>query len=274
MGNPVSKTAYYCAGTRMLDAHAPHPLIGDSFAERFMGEDGKRVFAEFEGERLANGTNVTRCHLFDELARSWLRGRPNGLVVLVGAGFDSRAFRLTGGRWVEVDEAPIMDRKEQVAAAASCPNPLSRVSIDFARETLRDKLRSFAEPDEVLVIVEGVLPYLEEAQIDELAQTLAQVFPRHVLACDLLTRYFIEQRGSRKVRSAFEAWGAHFRWKPDGPVEHVRRLGYVLREQTSIPLRAAELRQLPALLSLASFVLRWLLPKLRDGYTLCLFERA
>ena len=43
---PVSRTAYYCAGTRMLDAGRPDSLLHDSYAERFMGEEGKAIFAK------------------------------------------------------------------------------------------------------------------------------------------------------------------------------------------------------------------------------------
>jgi methyltransferase (TIGR00027 family) len=193
MANPVSRTAYYCAGVRMLDAQSKRPVVGDTFAERFMGEEGKTIFEPFRNERLPNGSNVARCHLIDEIARAHLKAHPGGLVVLVGAGFDSRAFRLPGGRWVEVDEAPVIARKEEVAPQASCPNELARISIDFASEKLADKLAAYTTGDAVLVIVEGVLVYLEESQIAELAGALAALFPQHTLACDMSSRAFHER---------------------------------------------------------------------------------
>jgi len=44
VSNSVSATAYYCAGTRMLDALRPDSLLNDSFAARFMGDDGRLIF--------------------------------------------------------------------------------------------------------------------------------------------------------------------------------------------------------------------------------------
>ena len=41
MSNPVSATAFYCAGTRMLDAERADSLLRDTWAAAFMGDDGK-----------------------------------------------------------------------------------------------------------------------------------------------------------------------------------------------------------------------------------------
>ena len=127
-------------------------------------------------EQLARATNYL---LIDELVRERLAANPETLVVLVGAGFDSRAFRLKGGRWLEIDERSVIDRKEAVAPSRECPNPLTRVSIDFARESLAARLAPFATASPVVVICEGVTMYLEPAQVDELAATLKSTFPRH-----------------------------------------------------------------------------------------------
>jgi len=59
-----------------------------------------------------------QAYLIDQAVRARLQANPDTLVVLVGAGFDSRAFRIPGGRWIEIDEAPIIERKNAVAPVA------------------------------------------------------------------------------------------------------------------------------------------------------------
>ena len=270
MTNPVSKTAYYCAGVRMLDAHSRKPVVGDFFAERFMGDDGKAIFAPFVGERLVNGSNIARCHIIDGIARTWLAAHPGGLVVIVGAGFDSRAFRLPPARWVEVDEEPLIARKEHVAPEADCAGSLTRIAIDFSREALADKLAPFATDEPVLCIVEGVLPYLDEAQIVDLARTLAQLFPRHMLACDASSHAFHARAEGAPLFRTFRSWGAHIRWCPDEPVRFIERLGYTLEERTSVVVRAGQLGLMP----FPGFAARWLVPRvIREGLSVCLFEK-
>lgn len=253
----------------MLDAQSANPLVGDSYAENFLGDEGKEVFRLFRDFRNPNGSNLTRCHLIDQIVQSTLNSAPRSQVVLVGAGFDSRAFRLRHGRWLELDEASVIDRKERIAPAASAPNPLTRIAIDFARDRLTDVLASHATKDPVIVIVEGVLMYLDPTKISELAVALRDTFPVHTLVCDLMQRRFFESY-SRPIHEVIQSLGAQFRWTVDNPQRAIQVLGYRLRESVSIPLRAAELKRIP----IPAFVIRRLLPSLRDGYCVGVFERV
>lgn len=47
---PISKTAFYCCGVRMLDAKRSNPVCGDVYAEGFMNGDGLRIFEAFKDE--------------------------------------------------------------------------------------------------------------------------------------------------------------------------------------------------------------------------------
>src|SRR5436190_20578659 len=128
---PISQTAYYCCGVRMLDARSPAPVCGDGYAGRFMDDEGLRVLDRFRDEHRANAANVARHRIIDDLLRAAVRADPATAVVLVGAGFDTRAFRLPAGTWVEADEPPLIARKEERLPAAGCGNPLRRVPVDF-----------------------------------------------------------------------------------------------------------------------------------------------
>jgi O-methyltransferase involved in polyketide biosynthesis len=97
---PVSRTAFYCTGVRALDARAPRPVCGDRFAERFMDEAAWRIFEPFRNFTAPNASNITRHRIIDDLLRDRLAAQPGLRIVLIGAGFDSRAYRLKGGRWL------------------------------------------------------------------------------------------------------------------------------------------------------------------------------
>lgn len=261
MTNPVSNTAFYCAGVRMQDALHDDPLVGDRFAERLMGDDGKRIFEPFARLTNPNGGNVTRHRIIDDLLRERFKGAPLRRAVLIGAGFDSRPFRMGTGRWVELDEAPIIERKERILPAASCPVPLTRIPIDFARESLADKLAPFATQDRVSVVMEGVLMYLHEAAIAETCRTLLELMPNHTLICDLMSAKFAD-RYAGETRKLIEQLGARFRWTPKRPLDLFESLGY--RESMRIPImqRAAAWDAISA----PSWAVKWFLPTLRDGW--------
>jgi methyltransferase (TIGR00027 family) len=263
MSNSVSATAYYCAGTRMLDALRPDSLLNDNYAARFMGDDGLSIFEKFRHLAIPIGAHQVSCYLIDEAIRAKLKANPDMPVVLVGAGFDSRAFRIPGGRWVEIDEQPIIERKNAIAPAASCPNPLQRIAISFHDERLSDVLAPLATDAPTLVICEGVSMYLEAADIDNLARSLAAAFPTHWLYIDLMSRGFARTfaKGMSRVLASI---GTAFSSLETDPLGHFRRLGYSVEAAHSLMPAAFARRRVPLPAVLGSILA--MLPVVRNGY--------
>lgn len=268
MTKPVSKMAFYCGGVRMMDARSSDPLVGDAYAERLMGADGEAVFEAFRGFEKENASNITRHRIIDDLLRERFKGQPQRLTVVLGAGLDARAFRFGTGSWIELDEPELIERKERLLPAASCPVPLRRIPIDFARETVAEKLAPFATDKRVTVVMEGVTMYLDEATMRATAQTLGRLFPTHTLLCDFATARFF-RRYSARIHREIEALGARFTWTPDRPAEVMESEGYRLVTRISIPLRAAEFGELRA----PVWLVRRFLPTLRDGYAVYVLKR-
>src|ERR1043165_4408073 len=129
---PISKTAFYCCGVRMQDAEREQPVCGDTYARVFMNEEGLQILRLFKDETRPNTSNVGRHRLIDDLLREELAANPNLTVVIMGAGFDTRAFILHNGPWVELDEPQVITYKEERLPAATSENELQRIAIDFA----------------------------------------------------------------------------------------------------------------------------------------------
>lgn len=261
MGNRTSRTAYYTLAVRAWAAALPKPLCADTLAKSLMDEEAERIWQEFKAFHRPNVSNAVRHTLIDEHLTGELTARPDARVVVIGAGFDTRAFRLSGGQWLEVDEAAILDHKEARLPARSAPNPLTRLPIDFSRDSLAAKLAPFASQDLVHVVVEGVLMYLTEGQRRELLAALRGVFPHHFFYCELMTKSFFE-RYSRDLHEKITTLGASFKDMSDTPEALVTDAGYRPIESASILLRAAQLTDL----GIPPFLIRWLLWTLRDGY--------
>lgn len=263
---PVSKTAFYCTGVRALDARKARPACGDQYAERFMDGEGWANFEPFLQFTGPNISNASRARIVDDLLRERLAKDAGRRVVLIGAGFDSRAFRLNGGRWLEVDEPQIFAYKEPRLPASSAPNPLTRLPVDFSAERLADRLQPFAAEDPVTIVVEGVLMYLGETRIRELLLTLRRVFPRGEIICDVMTRAFLDKY-SRPLHEKIQELGASFTL-PEHPVEIIfAEESYIQTAQISIIRHPSALMQMPLPMRLFVRVLR----TFRDGYTIRVF---
>ena len=91
----------------MQDAVSANPVCGDTYAQIFMNADGLRILEAFKDEARPNASNVARHRIIDDFLRQELIANPNLQIVLIGAGFDSRAYRLNGGKWIELDEPQV-----------------------------------------------------------------------------------------------------------------------------------------------------------------------
>lgn len=264
---PISKTAFYCCGVRMQDAASGNPICGDSYAEAFMNEEGTRILRAFEGETSPNASSVTRHRIIDDLLRRELLAGPDLTVVLVGAGFDSRAYRLDGGTWVELDEPQVIAYKNERLPASDCENELHRIPVEFSTDSLEEKLSPFAGRARVAVVIEGVLMYLEEGAIIRLLQTLRGSFPRHKLMCDLMTGEFFEEYG-KSLHEKIAGMGASFKFTVDNPEEVFINNGYHRTGKISIVGRAVELGSI----NIPSAALKTALRTLAEGNAIYVFE--
>lgn len=267
VSHPVARTAFYCAVLRADDAACPRPVCGDTYAARFLDQDTRDALARLLGFAGPTASNVARHRLIDDLIRERLARDPATRVIILGAGFDTRAFRLGGGRWWEVDDGSLLAFKEERLPAASAPNPLVRVPVSFDTDGLAPHLAPLAGNDRALVVLEGVTMYLSDAPLAELAATVREALPRATLICDLMTPAFA-RTFSRSLRRELGRLGAHYGERRRQPRHLIERAGYAVRARHSIPGRALEAGTLK--------VPRWLfhtvLRGLRDGYAVHVFE--
>lgn len=95
-------------------------------------------------------------------------------IVLLGAGYDSRAYRFASlnrcSQVFELDIAPTQERKKKCLKSAriAVPPQIKFVTIDFNQEVLGDVLDAAGyQPDEkTLFLWEGVSYYLDRASVD------------------------------------------------------------------------------------------------------------
>lgn len=273
--NPVSDTAYYCCGVRMQDAQRAYSLCRDEFAKVFMDERGHQIFDRFKNQILPNISNITRCRIIDDAVRERLKREPALNIISIGAGFDTRPYRLKGGHWIELDEPQIIDYKNAKLPAAQCGNSLQRIAIRFADESLIDKLTFLNSAAPVLIIIEGVLMYLEQSAIKQTIGDLQSKFPEHDLLCDLMPRAFFDKYSSKSVHKLIKELGAVFAPLPEKPETVFLEHAYKAVEVVPTYQRAHDIGALREVLKmprfLSSFILGFLMPDL-NGYAVHEFK--
>ena len=181
----VGSTALFVATARALEAQKPDPLAVDPFAEVFCRAvgglaadvlDGKAPDHPLKnpdfGEHFVNFQGA-RTKYFDEYFR---RAADAGArqVVILAAGLDSRAYRLSwpdGTTIFELDRPQVLDFKREVLAGQGAQPRAERreVAVDLRDDwpqALRDNGFDPAKPS--AWIAEGLLIYLTAAAQDQL----------------------------------------------------------------------------------------------------------
>lgn len=263
---PLPLTAFYCCAVRARDAASPKPYCGDNFASRFIDDE---VLAQLE-PALRIGppglSNIARHRIVDDIVRAALAKNGSRRIILLGAGLDTRAFRIEGGQWWEFDDASLFELKEAKLPEKTAPNPLTRTPVDFARIELHDALAPLAGDDEALVVLEGVSMYLTSAALEKTAATVRALLPRATMVCDLMSATFRE-RYSKNLRRELGRLGAHFESYTTHPKLALEAAGYRATDVVSIVGRARE----AGLLRVPRWLLNSLLRELRDGYAVWTF---
>lgn len=161
-------------------------------------------------------------------------------VIILGAGYDSRALRfnqqLLNCKVYEFDLERTQNYKIQRLKdhTVRIPENLSFVSIDFTRETLESRLQqvdiSFQEP--TLVIWEGVSYYLSKKDVSNVLGFLSDKFSKLNLIFDYTTSDFVNgdtsTYGAKEVQNWLKKINEPFRFglSPDEMNEFVKELGY------------------------------------------------
>ena len=123
---PASSTAHWIAAARARESERSDALFHDPYAAILAGDVGRASLAA--SERASGGENLflaVRALFFDEALIA--EARADDAVVLLGAGLDTRAFRLPlppDIDWYEIDDGALLANKERVldelGASSSC----------------------------------------------------------------------------------------------------------------------------------------------------------
>ncbi len=206
-----SKTCLYTAAGRALGARDPDPAVRnpDYLAERLLGPEERALVSEqacvqalddpgvsknMEALSAALMMQVRTRFIEDRLAEEVAKGVRQ--VVILGAGFDTKAYRLTellkNARVFEVDRPTTQEYKRRRIreAGIEVPPNLIYVPVDFRNDSLGRVLEAagYDASQVTFFIWEGVTMYLPETAVAETLRWVASQAKGSTIIFDYIYR--------------------------------------------------------------------------------------
>lgn len=175
--NDVTDTALWVAAYRAEESARKDAIIKDPHASLLLGDAGSKVAIRTQGSRYTAWSVVIRTYIIDQFINHLMKTQEIDTVINLGAGLDTRPYRLdlpSSLRWIEVDFPKLIDLKNDKLKNEKPKCVLERISLDLSIESVRDHfLKEVSSTSKkVLVMTEGVVPYLSNEDAKSLALAL------------------------------------------------------------------------------------------------------
>lgn len=234
----VPATALAVAHARAVETASPFPLFSDPYAEFFLAE--ARWSPPDRGDSAEPATSALRAIAIGHVVRTRflddfvLSACASGCtqVVLLGAGLDTRAFRLhwpPGTRLFELDVADMLAFKAKVLTDHGAVPACERVMLaaDLAGEDWPSSLSAagLRAGEPTVWIIEGLLTYFTQDHNDRLLTTLHDMSaPGSALALTLRARGDELDRQATLVDPGTRLSSVAGLWKSIAPADPARWL--------------------------------------------------
>ena len=223
--------------SKVVEGRRANPIFVDEKAREIVG----RVDYDFSRLQVPRKTAITTCfraRKLDDYTREFLAEQAEGVVVQLGCGLDSRCLR-AGARaaeWHDLDLPDVIELRRKFYPET---DTYHLIASSVTEGGWLDRVAPRGRP--VLVVAEGLLMYLAEAEVKALVLKLKAAFKGCRLAADVFSALTAERVGahpSLRKTGATIKWGINDAHAVEGWAEGIR-----LREEWYFS-QAAEIAKL------------------------------
>jgi O-methyltransferase involved in polyketide biosynthesis len=263
----VQETLFIPLVGRAKETARRRPVLRDPKAVEILGSV---TFDRAKYNRTGGWTTVIRTTCFDLWVRQFLAEHPDGTVVELGTGLNTRFERVDNGivHWVDLDLPDTIALRRRLFADTDRRRMVAGSLTDDDDDADDGWLTVVREmPGPYFFVADGVLAYLPEAEVMRTLAGLAEHFPGALIAIDSYSQQMMARQHKLAARRGIARW----QWACDDP-RSLERLGLRVVETATVTRPPRALRvALPAsrrlLLAMAD-------PILRQSMQLTLFRAA
>ncbi len=230
----LASTACWIAAVRAQESTRANRLFHDPWAASLAGQEGQVWRERMTGGKEENEVGlVIRTRFFDDFLQrvTWKHQVPQ--VVLVAAGMDTRAFRLS---WppctclFELDFTALFERKEPLLLAAGAVPACQRciVGVDVSTDWKKSLQQAGFDPKlRTVWLLEGLLFYLSTEVVERLFEMITSLSPTGSwLGCESKNSEMLTSASTRSWIEALKAEGVPWISSMDHPEAFLAGYGW------------------------------------------------
>ena len=191
---PAQESLFLTLGGRALDSRLPRPFLGDTMADEILTEVGYDLarFPALTTKLVDRRSRVfdiaVRAKTHDDLVRRFISDHPDAVVLDLGAGLDTRVFRVDPPptvTWYDIDFPEVIGLRARVVPQRANAHNISADLTD------PDWLEDVPNSRPAVIVADGLVAFLTQEGFVSLLNRLVRHFPGGELAFNLYTRYAI-----------------------------------------------------------------------------------
>lgn len=203
----VSSTMLITLYARARESVSRNPIITDPKAVEMI-EIIKKELADSENpihKKILNNnynpklavTMALRSRRFDQYVSDFLLKYPEGIVINLGCGLDTRFYRIDNGKviWYDIDFPEVIDLRKRFMEENSRHFFIGKSILD------REWLAEVRTGGPFLILAEGVFMYLTEPDVKGLFSIIWSDLGSAEIVCEVTNRYWVD-----KMKSSYMQW--------------------------------------------------------------------
>ncbi|SRR3712207_702833 len=163
-------------------------------------------FSKFEKGKMSIWGCLARSIILDREVKKFLDQYPNTKCINLACGLDTRFYRIDNGKiqWFEFDFPEVIALRKQIFSAN---DRVFSLAGNVLEEKIYENIKE--EREKVIIIIEGLLMYFTESQVQDLFQILEKKFPKATIFAEFSRPFTIKHQ---KYHDTIEETMARFQW--------------------------------------------------------------
>lgn len=207
----VSETALITLKARVLESKKKKPVIEDNVGLECLNKLRLLLPIEVRNRILDRKLPSTltryialRARKYDSYTKSFIEEIPNGLVVSLGSGFDTRYWRVSAKAWkyVEIDLPEVIEAKKMALGDAAT---FTMIGCSVLEERWIEEILSM-QKEKILFLAEGLFMYLPGKEVIRIFNKLSESFSKSQIVFEVVKEKYTNGIWKKIVESKMKRY--------------------------------------------------------------------